>query len=272
MKITAKYQLEGGRPSFTRGTGFVVACEGNERVGIVSNRHILDKTWLEPLWRGASLELAIDVWINRTTKKTYRISPLRTYSHDDESIDVAVIPVDRFHRQDRPDSPVYLQSALPWEFLMKAQEDWHLLEPSETVFFSGYPEWYDRSAGRPIMRTGAIISDPQYDYRYTDGPPTNEDGNRQILFEAFSSSGNSGSPVFVAQRGLPSSDHIKYNGVFHPSLLVGINAGHIPIRNPVEDREGNIHLTHWHVGLSRMFKVSTIIDVVRDMAERHEWS
>jgi hypothetical protein len=37
----------------------------------------------------------------------------------------------------------------------------------------------------------------KFDYRYTDGPPTPDDGNQQIIFDAFSTSGNSGSPVFL---------------------------------------------------------------------------
>ena len=209
VRIAAKHRLDGGgQPSVILGTGFIVALEGSKRFLIVSNRHILDKTWLEPLWNNSVLELEIDVWENRQSKLTWKIFPEKVYCHDDETVDVAAIPINRIASDVRPKSAV-LDSALPWAFLTEAQKNWDLLEPSETVFSSGYPEWHDRNGGRPIMRTGAIVSDPRFDYRYKDGLASKEDGNRQILFEAFSSSGNSGSPVFVAQRGLPSSNQIR---------------------------------------------------------------
>ena len=104
------------------------------------------------------------------------------------------------------------------------------------------------------MRTGAIVSDPQFDYRYTPGPPTATDGNRQIIFDAFSTSGNSGSPVFVAQRGINAGPGFTYEGTYHPALLIGINAGHY--NDP----------THgYHAGLSRMFKISAILELLQSL-------
>jgi hypothetical protein len=111
-----------------------------------------------------------------------------------------------------------------------------------------------------------ISSDPQTDYRWGEGEPTKRDGNRQVLFDAFSTSGNSGSPVFVAQRGIaplpiklktsPDDSAPRELGSlvtepFHEAFLVGINAGHF------EGREKD------HAGLSRLHKLSAIMDVLR---------
>jgi hypothetical protein len=116
-----------------------------------------------------------------------------------------------------------------------------------------------------------IASDPQTEYRRLEGDPTIKDGNRQVLFDAFSTSGNSGSPVFVAQRGLaPLPIHLtnsegkfspdgpaaqlKVTG-YHRSFLIGINAGHIKDLDSGRDND--------HAGLSRMHKLSAITDILR---------
>ncbi|WP_431236720.1 S1 family peptidase [Mycolicibacterium aichiense] len=274
VRIRAKYQFSQDLPAKNiYGTGFLVGCEGSdEKACIVSNRHILDFGWVEPIWADVEKSFDLEIWLDRTTKLECKIVPDRVFVHYDDTIDVAAIPFSRVLMKKPIIGDLYPKSALPWSFLADAQAQWELLEPSENVYFPGYPHWYDRNEGRPIMRTGAIVSDPQFDYRRFTGEPKKSDGNRQILFEAFSSGGNSGSPVFVEQRGLKSSNHIAYTGVYHPSLLVGINAGHIELKGEtIETAEGKLHLTNWHVGLSRMFKTSAIIDVVRDLSANYEW-
>lgn len=112
VKISATYQLEQGQPSSIFGTGVIAACEGNERFAIVSNRHILDRTWLEPLWKDATLKVSMDVWSARDSKVTFEMLPDRTYVHDDPSIDVAAIPFDRvISKTQQDDSQLMLQSA-----------------------------------------------------------------------------------------------------------------------------------------------------------------
>jgi hypothetical protein len=96
----------------------------------------------------------------------------------------------------------------------------------------------------------------------TDDLPNPYDGNRQILFEAFSSDGNSGSPVFVTQQGLDSKPGFKYYGVYHPLFLAGINAGLIEVKEPIETKDGAIIQNR--VGLSRMYKArGTRADIER---------
>ncbi len=113
-----------------------------------------------------------------------------------------------------------------------------------------------------------IASDPQRDYRQRAGETTNHDGNQQVLFDAFSTSGNSGSPVFVAQRGLapitlqmkigqevsPQQGKLEFTD-YHQSFLVGINAGHF---NDTDSERPNDH-----AGLSRMHRLSAIMEILR---------
>ncbi|WP_157932450.1 trypsin-like peptidase domain-containing protein [Mycobacteroides abscessus] len=272
VRVTATYQLDGGEPSAIFGTGFIAESEQPGRFGIVTNRHIVDRAWKDPLWADSSIRLEFDLWQDRTTKTTFDMFPSSFYYHNDDSIDVAAIPLDFSTVQNCTHKNIILDNHITWSYLMESLEQWEILEPSENVYFPGYPEWYDHNGGRPIMRTGAIVSDPQNDYRRYNGTPTMVDGNRQILFEAFSSSGNSGSPVFVSQRGIKAGLGILYDGVYHPSLLVGINAGHFETKGEsVETIDNKLLVTNWHVGLSRMFKTSAIVDVLAQMCQSYSW-
>lgn len=123
------------------------------------------------------------------------------------------------------------------------------LDVGEAVVFPGFPEWYDRNGERPILRTGTIVSDPRFDYRMNAEPPRIGDGNDQMAFEAFSLSGNSGSPVFVLQRGMRPGNGLIYDGKAHSLMLVGINAGHM--RHAGE-----------HSGLSYLYKSTAILQLL----------
>jgi hypothetical protein len=158
--------------------------------------------------------------------------------------------------------------ALSWDYLLECEELWPQLEPGEFVTFPGYPIWYDRLQTRPVLRSGVIASDPQTNYRFGEGEPTKTDGNHQVLFDAFSTNGNSGSPVYVAQRGLapldlkfptgsarsPVQGKLAFTN-YHRSFLMGINASHY---NDTDSKRPNDH-----AGLSRMHKLSVIMDVLR---------
>lgn len=241
------------------GTGFI-ATLADDRAVLVTNRHIVDHVWAEPSKAGSVLErLDVTVWRDNATTQELSLSPHAISVHPDPTIDVAAAIIDAASTVITA-SPqnVVIGYNIPWFYLHDRYQQYaNLLEAGEPVMFPGYPEWFDHLAGRPIMRTGAIVSDPQFDYRYTDGPPDNADGNRQIAFDAFSFSGNSGSPVFVALRGLETKAAggftLTYDGTFHPSLLIGINAGHL------SDRTGQ------HAGLSRMFKTSAIIELLQTL-------
>jgi hypothetical protein len=259
-RLTGQFLYEPNNKHYgVDGTGFIASL-ADERPVVVTNRHVVDDAWAEPLRAGSVLQrLDVTLWRDNTTKQELSLSPQAVKVHPDPTIDVAAAIIDTASTViDASPKNVVVGYNIPWWYLHdQYQEHNSILEVGELVMFPGYPEWFDHSAGRPIMRTGAIVSDPQFDHRFKNGPPDNQDGNRQIAFDAFSFSGNSGSPVFVAQRGLQVKSaggfELTYDGTFHPSLLVGINAGHL------SDRRGQ------HAGLSRMFKTSAILELLQTL-------
>jgi hypothetical protein len=268
----------------TFGTAFIVGFpEGDSRFGLVTNRHLVDIPWGEPECVGTTIEsIKVEMWQSINLKLTFEINDPKPAFHDDPSIDVAVVPfgpafdtsttLGTFYDKienllpDRDADHLAFTYAMSWQHLLKCERLWPQLRPGEFVLFPGYPIWYDKSQTRPVFRSGLLASDPHTDYRRYDGEPTNDDGNRQILFDAFSTSGNSGSPVFVAQRGLAplqinlktsQDDSVPQQAAkmeftpYHEPFLIGVNAGHF-------DAHANDH-----AGLSRMFKLSAIMDILR---------
>jgi hypothetical protein len=199
--------------------------------------------------------------------------------HEDNSIDVSILPIGPAFPTATTFATIYdsidklipdpnaigilFKHAMSWDFLLKCETLWPEVKPGDFVVFPGYPKWFDKLETRPVFRSGMIASDPQREYRQREGEPTNHDGNQQVLFDAFSTSGNSGSPVFVAQRGIPPIDlqmtqtqTVRMKSVpYHQSFLIGINAGHF---NDTDSDRANDH-----AGLSRMHKISAIMEILR---------
>jgi hypothetical protein len=271
------------------GTGFLVQFpDGDNRFGVVTNRHLTDAVFYNPVeYKGATIKsVKIELWQSKNLRIEFTIDDPRPLYHQDKTIDVAVIPFgpkidphtvgtpyDKFENlfPDPNIDTLIFNHGLSWQYLLECEKLWPLLEPGEFVLFPGYPVWYDKSQVRPVFRSGMIASDPQTEYRRKDGDPDEYDGNQQVLFDAFSTSGNSGSPVFVAQRGIPPlpihmvnengefSPHgpaaqLKITG-YHRAFLIGINAGHF---NDLDSGRPNDH-----AGLSRMHKLSAIMEILR---------
>ncbi|WP_131813373.1 hypothetical protein [Mycobacterium kubicae] len=269
------------------GTGFLVQFpEGDNRFGVVTNRHLTEPALYHPAeYEGATTKsLKVEIWQSKNLRIEFTIDDPTLLCHEDQTIDVTVIPFgpgvdlphtfatpyDKFENlfPDPKIDTLVFNHGLSWEYLLECEKLWPSLEPGEFVLFPGYPIWYDKSQVRPVFRSGMIASDPQTDYRRRVGDPSIRDGNRQVLFDAFSTSGNSGSPVFVAQRGIPPLPihmnsggdfspskvaELKFSG-YHRSFLIGINAGHI------NDDDGG---RDSHAGLSRMYKLSAVMDILR---------
>lgn len=253
------------KPGF--GTGFLVGFPSpDNRLGLVTNRHLTDLPW-QGKYEGTTIKLVkLEWWQSNELRLEHTITDAAPRYHDDPSIDIAVIPV-----ASKPNAPIEITAtfygdvakwiaeadtdtlmfkhALSWEYLMECETLWPQLQPGEFVSFPGYPIWYDRLQIRPVLRSGVLASDPQTDYRLYEGDPKPGDGNQQVLFDAFSTSGNSGSPVYVAQQGLPAFSN------YRRSFLIGINMGHYD--DPESERPKD------HAGLSRMHKLSAILDILR---------
>ncbi|SEA87426.1 MULTISPECIES: helix-turn-helix domain-containing protein [unclassified Mycobacterium] len=270
------------------GTGFLVEFPTpDNRIGLVTNRHLTDAPFHKPSYKGTTIKsIKVQWWQSKQLRLEHIITDPKPLYHSDPLIDVAVVPI-----VGTKDSPISIEGSLyadveefvanadtdtlmfnhahDWDYLMQCEKLWPQLEPGEFVTFPGYPTWYDRLQIRPVLRSGVIASDPQTDYRYGKGEPTNTDSHHQVLFDAFSTNGNSGSPVYVAQRGLPPIDmqfpaiagrpgyrgQLTYNN-YRRSFLIGINASHY---NDTDSPRPNDH-----AGLSRMHKLSVILDILRE--------
>lgn len=111
------------------------------------------------------------------------------------------------------------------------------------VAFPGFPEIHDQVKHRPILRMGTIASDPRYQYI------VDRDDGEYVIYEAMSTPGNSGSPVFAVPKGIKEINGLPVNG-FRDFALIGINAGHF--RLPSGD----------HQGLSYFYKSTEIIALI----------
>lgn len=288
LEITHHYASDGLECAPFEGTGFLVEFPSpDNRMGLVTNRHLTDAPFYNEVeYKGATIKsVAVQWWQSKDLRLEHTITNPRPLYHSDPLIDVAVIPmvsksgapieivgefygdVEKFVSEADPDR-LMLNHALSWDYLLECEKLWPQIEPGEFVTFPGYPIWYDRLQTRPVLRSGVIASDPQTNYRFDKGEPTKKDGSHQVLFDAFSTSGNSGSPVYVAQRGMPPIDvHFPVadgktlsRGKFafepyHRSFLIGINAAHY--------NDTGISRPNEHAGLSRMHKLSVLMDILR---------
>ncbi|WP_186244059.1 helix-turn-helix domain-containing protein [Mycobacterium simulans] len=288
LEATHHFPNDGTHCIDLAGTGFLVEFPaGDNRLGLVTNRHIADAVFYSELEnKGSTIKsIKIQWWQSRELRCEHVVTDPKPLYHSDPLLDVAVIPV-----ASKPEAPleasaeiygdiakciaenspteITLNHAISWEMLLECEKLWPQLQPGEFVVFPGYPIWYDQLQIRPVMRSGLIASDPQTDYRSGKGAPTKEDSNHQVLFDAFSTSGNSGSPVYVAQRGMAPMNFLIPTGDgkaavqaqigsknYHQSFLIGINASHYNDTGMPRPNE--------HAGLSRMHKLSVIMDILR---------
>jgi hypothetical protein len=283
----------------SEGTGFLAEFPTDDnRIGLVTNRHLADAAFYNDVeCRGAVIKsVKLQWWQSKSLRLEHVIDDPTPYYHADPSIDVAVIPIvakadkpisirgtlfgdtaDWLTNQN-PDQILTFNHAQSWQYLTECEQLWPQLQPGDMVSFPGYPVWYDKLQLRPVLRSGMIASDPQTDYRRREGPPSRTDGNQQVLFDAFSTKGSSGSPVFVAQQGLaplelnfpplvpgaqPTRGKMSFTG-YRRSFLIGINIGH--------HDDPNSPRVNDHAGLSRMHKLSAILEVLRSNTAPHDMS
>jgi len=135
---------------------------------------------------------------------------------------------------------------IPYELFAEKAKLIEKLVICDLVVFPGFPEWFDKKENRPILRTGTIASDPRYDYSFSGA----FDGEC-VAYEAFSFSGSSGSPVFAIQKGIKVGAGLT-GGNYREIMLVGINAGHLPVSSVIES----------HSGISYLYKSNVILDVI----------
>jgi V8-like Glu-specific endopeptidase len=188
-------RIEGGNSSVAWvGTGFTYAVETESGTAhfLVTNKHVLDSAESvtirmirgnesgEPL-----LGLAAEITIQQ-------FNPSIWTGHPHPAIDVAVMPLGQVLSQMQLNgAPPFFRSVDPNISLTAEQEG--TLDAIEEVTFIGYPSGlYDTKNYLPILRRGTTATPIDVDY---EGVPA-------FLIDASVFPGSSGSPVFIADKGI----------------------------------------------------------------------
>lgn len=253
-RITAHFDRQTDKKSNTKnGTCFFVMNK-RAKLCLITNRHMLDFGYPDNKQDHIGYQLScIEIErfernpetdklpTNRFVDKAISIENSIRYSRLYEE-DVACI-VDPKVRTAK-DANASIDFHISYDLV--ATKEWldSKLSVCDFVAFPGFPTWYDKSTYRPIMRAGTIASDPRSDYS-----PSGQSEGRKVAFEAFSSSGSSGSPVFAAEKGPKPGPGLHFDGYREPKLI-GVNAGHL------QAEFGN------HSGISYFFKASVILELI----------
>ena len=236
-KLDAEYQDDLGATKSIVGTGFVLASDS--RPILVTNRHVVDAEYFDAKFKNFRL-----------------IKLIASGSHSDNtrySIELSLQQPFLFSRARENDVAclVDVQAKVAAGFQMYhhirtsdlATEDEfsNHIWAGDQVYLAGYPDVHDKSEQRPILRAGVIASDPRFNYSYTG----RYEGER-VAYEAMSTAGASGGPVYATARGIGNiHTHLRRD------LLVGVNAGHIA------------NMTG-HSGMSYFVKATVIREILSD--------
>lgn len=251
-KLTSTFTDRGRNPVDAFGTAFFLRNKRDE-LSLVTNRHMIDLQYPVPhpehpdhrlhqlLLRGkqslgspalptANIEAALSLDAEILTSPTH-------------ANDVACVIKPKLFMVS-PRSGM-IDFHIPYDWIATKDDFDNKLSVCDFVAYPGYPEWHDTLNERPILRTGTLSSDPRADYA-RGGVYSGE----CVAFEAFSSGGSSGSPVFALQKGIQPGPGLKFPAFRRP-LFIGINAGHM---RAAENNE--------HSGISCFYKSTTILDII----------
>lgn len=230
------------------GTGFWVPNAAS-KPSLVTNRHVLDLEYADPKYAGYTLQQLVvsgkaadtlgqpnidQRWVVNHSNVKYSSTPENEIAC---LIDPAVATIDG-------SSNTTIEYWIGRDLIATTDDFDSQISACDFVAFTGFPEWHDKQQNRPILRTGAVSSDPRYDYSWSS-----DYVGQCITYEAFSYGGSSGSPVFAVQKGPKPGAGISFPG-FRDLKLIGINAGHLPAAKDT------------HSGISYMYKGPAILDIV----------
>lgn len=217
-KLEIHFSDAGGTIRSGNGTAFLLASS-NVPI-LVTNRHVVDLDYLASDQRYKDFRIVKLVLHGRSSNDSrYEIeldcSKEFIFPSAREN-DVACL-IDFTGRSPHPEFKLYHHVGVDE---LAAEKDFNTsIWPGDLVFFSGFPSaTHDKLDQRPILRAGIIASDPRYNYSVSG----KYEGER-IAYEAMSTSGSSGSPVYAPNRGIVGFHDYERRG-----FIVGINVGHIP--------------------------------------------
>lgn len=230
-----------------QGTGFFVLK--GKKLYLITNRHVLEPWWKDSQYNGYSIQsIMFDRRDFDETAKTVDIETLEMKSYkvlfaENNIDDIACITDIHIQKPWSGKTPICI------EYSMLANSDFFDKDLSicDSVAIIGFPIVYDHKHNMPILRSGVISSDPRLDYSFNG-----KDNGHVLAYEAFSTSGASGSPVFTVQKGFKLQAPLKApDGFYRPVKLIGINAGCI------ESKQDKVHQQ-----MSYMFKSDQIIKLI----------
>ena len=233
----------------SEGTGFFVLKEGREY--FITNRHVLDPERIA-LTVGKGYRI-YQIYIDHRNFEGKSKQPFTeellvsnfSYSFaDNEHDDIAClfnIELDK-----KPRVP---HVNIDYRLLATSDLFQSSFSICDLLAFIGFPSnQYDSIHNLPILRSGVISSDPRVNF-----PVDGTDSGNAIAYEAFSTGGASGSPVFALQKGIQLGEGLSGPDDFYrPIKLIGINAGH------KNDPDLNVHSQ-----LSYFYRSEIIIELIQ---------
>jgi Trypsin-like peptidase domain len=191
---TVRLECELDDNKISVGTGFYFAFQKTEsswdRLVIVTNKHVVkDSKNLTIYLTPFNNEKQPDYCANFST--TLNISETDWLFHPDDSIDLCILPFDKFHDDLVLTKGDFFIFAYSKEYLAD-KEKLESLSAIETITMIGYPNGiWDKSNNIPVTRQGITASHPKLNYN----------GKAEILIDCSCFPGSSGSPVLVFNPG-----------------------------------------------------------------------
>lgn len=230
-----------------QGTGFFIVKEND--LFLITNRHVVQPEWKEPKYQGYKLlSITFDRRDYNETTKNVEVETIEMKSYnmlfaENDIDDIACITNIEVNDCWSKKTPICIE----YSMLANSENFEKDLSICDSVAIIGFPIVYDHKHNMPILRSGVISSDPRLDYSFNG-----RDNGHALAYEAFSTSGASGSPVFAIQKGFKIGDGLKApDGFYRPVMLIGINAGNI------ETNPDKVHQQ-----MSYMFKSDQIIKLI----------
>lgn len=234
--------------SILSGTGFFVKKDNG--VFLITNRHIIQPEWSDVKYQGYKLvSVSFDCRSYNDSTKTVETEniPIKSFEvkyADNNKDDIACITNIATNN-----NPQKVPICMEYSMLANSEHFEKDFCICDQVAVIGFPVVYDHKNNMPVLRSGVISTDPRLDYSF-DG----NDNGHILGYEAFSTNGNSGSPVFAIQKGFKLGAGLRApDGFYRPVMLIGINAGSI-----LSQPEGI------HQQMSYMFKSDQIIKLIED--------
>lgn len=240
-KLEVEFVDSTGTSKLGTGTAFLLAA--GDRPILVTNRHVVDLDYNAPDSRYRDFRLVRILLHGRSaddSRYSVELDPSQAFLfHVAKENDVACLIDFRATKLPHQNFQLYHHNVI--DGLATAEEFMTTIWPGDQVFFAGYPAIHDKLDQRPILRAGIIASDPKYNYSASG----KYEGER-VAYEAMSTPGASGSPVYAPARGIGGiHEYVRRD------IIVGINAGHIGAEFGA------------HSGMSYFIKSTTIRDILR---------